>query len=553
MAEKKQQLRAIVAKRLSNLTEATTHRVTETESIADYVRRKDIRVVAEVEDLDVSGGKPIRERPMIGPLLTLDHLDEWDLLVIYKIDRGFRNHLDFVTFYHEFCEIHGKKIVSVSEDIDMSTPMGKFFAGTLVQFAEWELVRMSERRSAAAEIIRREARWGGGSFTFGYEPFKVGGHWYLRPHPAYAKETVQMAVDLLSGKSVGSIARDLDARGIPTARDVQNQFYNKPLGGRPKDGKEAKPYQWSTNAVTQHLRSDSIRGYVLHYVNGSGQPPVRVIDPETGEYVRRAPLIDDDLWLQVQAKLDINIKKLSGARAGSAALLQVAFCGYCGAPLHKGGAIKYAHGERHNNDYYQCRYMRTSCKPSRGIPKDRLEETVFGALLDTVGSCKITEKQLFAEEDPFADVLKNIGMQIADLTTQHYTRGGVTDFHAKIGALEAEYGRVTTDQQKWQGEEGKNRKPKIRSVATGKTFKQRWEEMDDEGHRDYLKSAEVAALVVLREDFTEEFTRMSRDGDIPESAALLDIPQTILRECGKFAVNINLGALSDQLERASAA
>ena len=62
------------------------------------------------------------------------------------------------------------------------------------------------------------------------------------------------------------------------------------------------------------------------------------------------------------------------ARAGSAALLQVAFCGYCGSPLHKGGAIKYAHGERQNNDYYQCRYMRTSCKPSKATPCTALAE-----------------------------------------------------------------------------------------------------------------------------------------------------------------------------------
>jgi DNA invertase Pin-like site-specific DNA recombinase len=102
MGEEKKQLRAIVAKRLSHLTEATTHLVTETEIIKAFCKRKDFIIVAETEDLDISGGKPIRKRPKIGQWLTLDHLDEWDVLVIYKLDRGFRNHLDFVTFYHEF-------------------------------------------------------------------------------------------------------------------------------------------------------------------------------------------------------------------------------------------------------------------------------------------------------------------------------------------------------------------------------------------------------------------------------------------------------------------
>jgi hypothetical protein len=69
VAENKQ-LRAIVAKRLSRLTEVTTHLETEDESIEGYVQRKNILVVAETEDLDVSGGKPIKERPGIGPNAT---------------------------------------------------------------------------------------------------------------------------------------------------------------------------------------------------------------------------------------------------------------------------------------------------------------------------------------------------------------------------------------------------------------------------------------------------------------------------------------------------
>src|SRR6516164_3799598 len=75
--EEGKQLRGIVAKRLSHLTEATTHLVTETETTEAYVKRKNIQVVAATEDLDVSGGKPIRERPGVGPWLTLDRLDEW--------------------------------------------------------------------------------------------------------------------------------------------------------------------------------------------------------------------------------------------------------------------------------------------------------------------------------------------------------------------------------------------------------------------------------------------------------------------------------------------
>ena len=163
-------LRAIVAKRLSRLTEATTHLVTEAESIEAFCKRKNFVIVAAAEDLDVSGGKPIRDRP-VGAWLTEDHLDEWDVLVIYKLDRGFRNHLDFVTFYHEFCVSYGKKIISVSEEgVDMSTNTGRMFAGMLVQFAEWELMSMKDRRAAAAKVPGKKRGGAGGHSRSGISP-----------------------------------------------------------------------------------------------------------------------------------------------------------------------------------------------------------------------------------------------------------------------------------------------------------------------------------------------------------------------------------------------
>ncbi len=277
--EEKKQLRAIVAKRLSRMTDSTTHLVTETEAIDKYVKRKNIYVWAEAEDLDVSGGQPIRERPKIGKLLSLEFLDEWDLLIIYKLDRGFRNHLDFVTFYHEYCERYGKKIVSVGEEgLDMSTPMGRMFAGILVQFAEWELLTIRERRRQGQNVIRRAARWGGGSVTFGYQPFQDWNHWYLRPHPVYSKEVGRMALALLSGMSAASIAVDLNRRGIPTARSLQP--------GKPPE----KIYLWTSTRVIQLLKSDQIRGYVMHYVNGNSGPPVRQQGWSSRWPLRCAPL-----------------------------------------------------------------------------------------------------------------------------------------------------------------------------------------------------------------------------------------------------------------------
>jgi len=526
------QLRAIVAKRLSRLTEVTTHLESEAESIERYVRRKNILVVAETEDLDVSGGKPIKERPGIGPWLTPDHLDEWDILIFYKLDRGFRNHLDFLLFYHEFCTVHGKAIVCVAQDMDMTTRMGKRFASDLVQFAEWELEEISQRRSAAASRIRKAARWNGGSFSFGYEPYKDGSTWYIRPHPVYRKEVIWMAEKVVAGNSPGTVARMLNEQKIPTTRDIQNAFFGRPVRG----------YEWTRASVYAILRSDLIRGYVLHYVKEDRDHPIRAVDDE-GNWVRREPLIDDELWFKVQAALDASSKPKSGVRTMGSMLLQVAFCGYCGGPLHGTTATRPDGLVYH---YYHCQ----KCKPHAAVRRGTLNEVVGDALLDVVGDCELTAKRILAGND-HTETLASIGMQIADLTTQHYVHGGVDNFHAKMAELEAEHERISNLPAE---------KPKVRRVGTGKTFRQWWEESDEEQRHSYLKAAGVSALIVRAEDY-QQVMRFDRSTDTADNL-VLDIPTNVIREFYnrherrsgpkpvRFTMNLSLGTLAEQLHRA---
>jgi site-specific DNA recombinase len=538
MAEKKR-LRAIVAKRLSHMTDATTHLVTETETIAEFVKRKDIEVWAEAEDLDVSGGKPIRTRPKIGKLLSLEFLDEWDVLILYKLDRGFRNHLDFVTFYHEYCEQYGKKIVSVGEEgLDMSTPMGRMFAGILVQFAEWELHTISERRTRAMSVMRREARYPGGPYPFGYEPFQDGAYWYLRPHLVYAKEVEQMALALVSGKPTTSIAADLNARGIPTIKSLQ------------KDPSSKKTYTWTASTIRHILSSDVIRGYVMHSPDWRRVPPVRVVGAD-GEFVRREPLIDDELWFKVQEVLTANTRPKSGIRFGASLLLRVGFCGYCGGALHRVNrtfpvSSKFPDGKEYR--YYFCQYRRSELKGSQqkcdklgSVPTGALDEAVSAKLLEVIGHYELTEKRVI-EGDDHSATLKKLGMQIADLTTQHYVNNGVPDFYKRMSELEAEHARVSALPRE---------KPKVRRIATGKTFRQRWEEMDDEQRHAYLKSAAVHALVVRKEDFTVRM--VSEQGTQTADDLVLDIPMNVVAEVGgNWVVNIGLGTLREQLQHVAA-
>jgi hypothetical protein len=176
------------------------------------------------------------------------------------------------------------------------------------------------------------------------------------------------------------------------------------------------------------------------------------------------------------------------------------------------------------------------------VPQDALDEAVSAKLLEVIGHYELTEKRVVIEGEDHSATLKKIGMQIADLTTQHYVNNGVPDFHKRMSELEAEYARVSALPRE---------KPKVRRIATGKTFRQRWEEMDDEQRHAYLKSGGVHALVVRKEDFTVRM--ISDQGTQAADDLILDIPMNVVAEVGKdWVVNIGLGTLREQLQHVAA-
>ena len=157
--------------------------------------------------------------------------------------------------------------------------------------------------------------------------------------------------------------------------------------------------------------------------------------------------------------------------------------------------------------------------------------------------------------DDHTETLKRIGMQIADLTTQHYVHGGIDDFHAKMAELEAEHERISNLPTE---------KPKVRRVSLGKTFRQWWDESDNEQRHSYLKAAEVSALIVRAQDY-QQVMRFDRSTDTANDL-VLDIPTNVIREFDgrdarppgsfgpkpmRFAMNMSLGTLAEQLQRAA--
>ena len=104
----------------------------------------------------MSGAK--RERPQLNN--ALDYLRASDTLVVWKLDRLGRSVKDLVELVGEL-EKRGVHFQSVTDNIDTSTPAGRFFFHVMASLAQMERELLIERTRAGLEAAKVQGRIGG--------------------------------------------------------------------------------------------------------------------------------------------------------------------------------------------------------------------------------------------------------------------------------------------------------------------------------------------------------------------------------------------------------
>ena len=104
----------------------------------------------------MSGAK--RERPELARVL--DHLRAGDTLVVWKLDRLGRSVKDLVELVGDL-EKRGVHFQSVTDNIDTSTPAGRFFFHVMASLAQMERELLIERTRAGLDAAKSQGRVGG--------------------------------------------------------------------------------------------------------------------------------------------------------------------------------------------------------------------------------------------------------------------------------------------------------------------------------------------------------------------------------------------------------
>ena len=149
---------------------STERQATEGLSLGEQERR--LRAYAEARgwelvelytDAGISGKRD--DRPALRRLLA--QLDRFDTLIIPKLDRLGRSNRHLLDVFEQL-EAADVQLVSVSEAIDTSTPIGKLLRSVLSAMAEFEADNISERVKAVTERRAREGGHHGGPRPYGY-------------------------------------------------------------------------------------------------------------------------------------------------------------------------------------------------------------------------------------------------------------------------------------------------------------------------------------------------------------------------------------------------
>jgi site-specific DNA recombinase len=167
------------------------------------------QIRARYDDGGYSGGST--DRPDLQRLLDDIRARKIDIIVVYKVDRLTRSLADFAKLVELF-DAHGVSFVSVTQQFNTTTSMGRLTLNVLLSFAQFEREVTSERIRDKIAASKRKGLWVGGNLPLGYE-IKDGKIAIVEEDAELVRSIFRRYLEL---GSVNELLRDLRDRDIRT-------------------------------------------------------------------------------------------------------------------------------------------------------------------------------------------------------------------------------------------------------------------------------------------------------------------------------------------------
>ena len=150
------------------------------------------------------------DRPALKRLLADVQSGSVNCVVVYKVDRLSRSLLDFARIM-EILDKHGATFVSVTQQFNTTSSMGRLTLNVLLSFAQFEREMISERTRDKMSAARRKGKWVGGNPVIGYDVAPQGGSLLVNQEEAQrVREIFALYLEL---GSLIPVVEELDRRG----------------------------------------------------------------------------------------------------------------------------------------------------------------------------------------------------------------------------------------------------------------------------------------------------------------------------------------------------
>jgi site-specific DNA recombinase len=240
------------------------------------------------DDGGFSGGDT--DRPALQRLLEDVRAGKIDVIVVYKVDRLTRSLSDFAKLVELF-DKHNVSFVSVTQQFNTTTSMGRLTLNVLLSFAQFEREVTSERIRDKISASKRKGLWVGGMVPLGYD---TKGR-KITVNEAEAERVRTIFRSYLKLGSLNLLMTELRKRGIVSK--IRKLRTGEKVGGIP-----------FTRGPLAHLLRNRFYIGEIHFKGEALQ----------GE---QPAILDRDLFEAVQVKLGEQATSHASARMQSSALL----------------------------------------------------------------------------------------------------------------------------------------------------------------------------------------------------------------------------------------
>ncbi len=497
-------------------------------------------------DENFSGASEIEERKELPKLFEAARKKEFDVVLVWKVDRFFRKTRALLNAIEELKAMGIGFISTTQTEINTTSTMGKFMLGLLGIIAEMERDLIMERTAIGRMEAAKKNKYVGGMHTYGYNIDPKTQELKINPETS---KVVRKVFHWFVKKrwTTYQIQKQLNAMNIPTQADLEDRRLKKEKSKSQKKGKKRQTNPenyWHDSTVGRILRNEAYTG---KYYFGK---KTRRFDQETKKWqeiknpeeewipLTCPQIIDKGTWKLAKAILKLNARTQKVGKH-TYLLSGIVVCGRCGSPY--GGYMQPKHKTKNGKrelvsklPHYRCRRSNWTkgskrCM-NRQISGTILEEgawaqvkellsnpTVFMRRIEEEERKRVNVKELEERRDENQKTIDELDKEFERVTLlfqkgMKYTRKG--ELEKEVERITAEKLRLVHDQeaiaaQLLDAEEKRERLASVKDL--GKKYLHALDNLDFETKRTILHDL-IKRIVIDGEEIRLELQIPSLSG-----------------------------------------